>query len=87
MWTFGQIAARGEAPVALGIDHRRANFVAINEHVHGRTHFARAAEGRTRVVGAVTRRERPGDRTDIINHAGHHRHAGGCGINGKSEDR
>ena len=51
------------------------------------TDFARAVEGGFCVVGAVAAGERPGDRTDIVNHAGDYRYTRGCGIHGKGEDR
>ena len=87
MWSFGERRARGEGPVPLSIDDRGANLAAINNDVHRGTDFARAVEGGFRVVGAAAAGERPGDRTDIVNHAGDHRRGRTGGINREDEDR
>ena len=87
MWPFGERGTRGEGPVPLSIDDRGANLAAINNDVHRGTDFARAVEGGFCVVGAVAAGERPGDRTDIVNHAGDHRRGRTCGINREDEDR
>ena len=53
MRPVAQVTPRGEGPVTLGIHDCGANFVTINDHMHCRTHFTRAVEGRARVIGGV----------------------------------